>query len=32
MGAQHLNYVDDTKYLRVTISCDKLDDKDMLRQ
>ena len=31
MSTQHLNYVNDTKYLGVTLSCDKLDDKNMLR-
>ena len=31
MSTQYLNYVNDTKYLGVTLSCDKLDDKDMLR-
>ena len=31
MGTQHLNYVDDTKYLGDSLSCDKLDDKDKLR-
>ena len=33
MGTQNLNYIDNTKYLGVTLSHDKMDDKDnMFRQ
>ena len=32
LSTRHLNYVDDTKYLRVTLSCDKLGDMDKFRQ
>ena len=31
MGTQHLNFVDDTKYLGVTFSCKKLNHKYVLR-
>ena len=27
MGSQHMNFVDDTKYLGVTLSCNKLNHK-----
>ena len=31
-GTKHSNYVDDKNYFGVSLSCDKLDDKDMFPQ